>query len=200
MSENDKTVPPIPPAPEMPAAPAAPAPVSGRVSMGEEMDRAKWTMPAAVPIVIALALVAIGVFVTGYVNRSKPSATGKITKVMSVAQGDTLMVAIHMRFDNVTDSRLWIKSIQAELETADGKKYEDSAAPAVDIDRYLNGLPTLAEGRIDPLKEEMKIMPGSSQAGMIIVAFPVKQADFDGRKSLHVRMGFYDHPGMVVQQ
>jgi len=184
----------------MPAAPIAPAPVSGRIPMSEEMDRAKWTMPAAVPIMIAIVLVVIVVAVTGYVNRSKPSASGKITRVLSVAEGDTLMVAIHMKFDNVTDSRLWIKSIKAELETADGKKYEDSAAPAADIDRYLDGLPTLAEGRIDPLKEEMKIMPGSSQAGMIIVAFPVKQSDFDGRKSLHVRMGFYDHPGMVIQQ
>src|SRR5258708_11867176 len=119
MSENDKTVPRIPAPPEMPAAPVAPAPVSGRIPMGEEMDRAKWTMPAAVPIVIAIALVAIGVLVTGYANRSKPSATGKITKVMSVAEGETLMVAIHMPFDNVTDSRLWLNSIQPELENAD---------------------------------------------------------------------------------
>jgi hypothetical protein len=149
---------------------------------------------------IAVALVAITVAVIAFVYRAQPSATGKITKVAAAAQGDSVMVAIQLKFDNVTDSRLWIKSIESELETADGKKYTDSAAPAVDMDRYLQAFPALAEGKIDPLKEEMKIMPRGSLAGMIIVSFPVEKAAFDARKSLSVKMGFYDHPGMVLQQ
>ena len=110
------------------------------------------------------------------------------------------MVAVHMKFDNVTNDRLWIKGISAELETADGTKYTDSAAPAVDTVRYLEAFPALAEGKTEPLKEEMRILPGGSLAGMIIVSFPVTQAAFDARKSISVHMAFYDHPGMTLRQ
>jgi hypothetical protein len=197
MSENDK---PVSASPNPPPAGAAPIRSAGHMPITEEFDRAKWTIPPAVPIMIAVALVAITVAVIAFVYRAQPSATGKITKVAAAAQGDSVMVAIQLKFDNVTDSRLWIKSIESELETADGKKYTDSAAPAVDMDRYLQAFPALAEGKIDPLKEEMKIMPRGSLAGMIIVSFPVEKAAFDARKSLSVKMGFYDHPGMVLQQ
>jgi hypothetical protein len=191
---------------EKPASPSAPPPppgspgFTGRVPMAEEFDRAKWTLPAGVPIMIAVALVAITVALIVYTNRSKPSASGTITRVAAADQGDSVMVALHINFDNVTDSRLWIKSLKVELETADGQKFTDDAAPSGDVDRYLKAFPVLAEGRVEPLREEMKIPPKGKQTGMIVVVFPVTKAAFDGRKSLSLQMGFYDHPGMVLKQ
>ena len=195
MPENKK-----PASPSSPPLPPASSGFTGHVPITEEFDRAKWTMPAAVPIMIAVALVAITVSLIVFVNRAKPSASGTITKVAAADQTDSVMVAIQIKFDNVTENRLWIKSIKAELETADGQKLADDAAPAADVDRYLKAFPVLAEGRAEPLKEEMKIPPKGSLAGMIVVSFPVSKAVFDARKSLSVQMAFYDHPGMVLKQ
>ena len=196
MAENDNPVPSSPQPPPKPAVPTS----AGHTPITEEFDRAKWTMPAAVPIMIAAAIVVVAVALIAFVNPAKPSASGSITKVIAAAQEGSVMVAIHMKFDNVTNDRLWIKGISAELETADGTKYTDSAAPAVDTVRYLEAFPALAEGKIEPLKEEMRILPGGSLAGMIIVSFPVTQAAFDARKSISVHMAFYDHPGMTLRQ
>ena len=197
MSENEK---PASSSSKPPAPAEAPASFTGHVPITEEFDRAKWTMPAAVPILIAVAVVAIAVALLVFVNRSKPSASGTITRVAAAAQAESVMVGIQIKFDNVTENRLWIKSIKAELETADGQKLTDDAAPATDVVRYLQAFPVLAEGRIEPLKEEMKILPKGSQTGVIIVSFPVTKAAFDARKSLTVQMAFYDHPGMVLKQ
>jgi hypothetical protein len=95
---------------------------------------------------------------------------------------------------------LWIREINSEVEAADGKKYTDTAAPASDVQRYLNGAPELAQDKIDPLKAEMKIPVHASQAGMVIFAYPLTKEAFDGRKSLRVRVDFYDHAPMVLKQ
>jgi hypothetical protein len=191
MFENEKPVPPSP----VPAAHAA-----GPVPFAKELDRARWTMPAALSILIAIVAVAIVVTLVAFFNRSTPSAAGTITRVAAAPQGEGVMVAIQIKFDNMTASQLWIKSIKSELETADGQKYSDDAAAAADLDRYLQAFPVLAEQRTGPLKEEMKIPPKGALAGMIIVSFPVSKDAFDARKSLSVQMGFYDHPGMVIKQ
>lgn len=184
-----------------PPAPAKPAAgFSGNVPITEEFDRAKWTLPAAVPVTIAVVVVAIVVALVVFVNRSKPSASGSITRVAAAPQADSVMVGIQLKFDNVTDNRLWIKSLKAEMEAADGQKFNDDAAPAVDARRYIEAFPVLAESKMEALKEEMRILPGGSQRGVIVVVFPVTQAVFDSRKSLTVNVAFYDHPGMVLRQ
>lgn len=172
---------------------------AGHVPITEEMDSAKWTLPPVVPILIAVAAVAIVLAVVAYSNRQTPVASGNITKVLSSDQQDNVLVAVHLNFNNQLDKGLWIREIKSEVETADGKKYSDTAAPAVDVDRYLSGAPVLAEGKIDPLKVNVKIPAHSSQAGMVVFSYPVTKPAFDGRKSLTVRLDFYDHPAIVLR-
>jgi hypothetical protein len=198
--------------PPSPAPPSAPSPSSstqlqpqsdrglGHISMSEEMDSAKWTLPPIVPILIGLAAVAIVVGIVMFVFRAKPTTTGTIAKVIAAQQESNVLVAIHVKFDNLTDETLQIRNINAELEAADAKKYNDIAAPAVDIDRYFQAFPQLGEGRVTPLQEEWKIPAKTSQLGMAIFSYPVDKAAFDKRKSLSVRIEFYDHPTMVIQQ
>jgi hypothetical protein len=163
--------------------------------MTEEMDSPRWTLPPIVPIAIALVGVAIVVAIVAFANRPKPSATGTVTKVVSAQmEGDNTMVAVDLRFDNATEGKLWIKNISAELEAADGKKYNDSAAPAVDVNRYLTAFPVLAEAKLEPLKEEMQIPPKGAQEGMLIFSYPVKKSDFDTRKSSPFALTFTTAP------
>lgn len=180
--------------------PAGPTFDAGHVPMSEELDSPRWTLPPIVPILIALAGVAIVVGIVAFSNRPKPSATGNITKVVSAEMNDNVLVVVDLKFDNATEGKLWIKNINSEVEAPDGKKYTDTAAPSVDVDRYLQAFPALAEGKLEPLKEEMQIPPKGSQAGMVIFSYPVNKAAFDSRKSLTVRVDFYDRPAMILKK
>src|ERR1051326_1334822 len=108
MAENDTTPPQNPPQTTPAAAPtAAPAAAKktdgtyAQVPMGEEFDKAKWTMPPWQPVVIALVVVGIIVGIIAYFNRAKPAATGGIDEVTAVAvPGDSVMAAINVHFGN----------------------------------------------------------------------------------------------------
>lgn len=179
---------------------ASPTFDAGHVPMTEELDSPKWTLPPIVPILLALAGVAIVVAIVAFSNRPKPSAIGNITKVISAEMNDNVMVRVDLKFDNATEGKLWIKNISSEVQAPDGKTYTDGAAPAIDVNRYLTAFPALAEGKIEPLKEEMQIPPKGSQAGMVVFSYPVNKAAFDGRKSFAVRIDFYDRSPMVLKQ
>src|SRR6476469_10501649 len=131
---------------------AADRPDAGHIPITEEMDSAKWTLPPIVPLLIAAVVVGILVAVVALSNRTKPSASLAITKVVSAAQESNTMVAIQIKLDNQVEGPLWIKQIQAEVETPDGKKFSDNAAPAVDAPRYVEAFPPLAEANADCLK------------------------------------------------
>src|SRR5215510_5591289 len=195
---------PAPPAPKDPASSSRKSSLSitdaGHVPMTEELDSAKWTLPPIVPVLIALVAVAIVIAVVAFANRPTPHAAGNISKVISADNSGNVLVAVHLNLNNTKDDYLWIKSITGEVEGPDGKKYTDDAAPAVDLDRYLLAAPELGEGRIAPLRTEIKIPARKSQAGMVVFAFPVKKEDFDKRKSFDVRVDFHDHSSMVLKQ
>lgn len=193
---------PNPPAGNPQPSSAAPAPKSqpdaGHIPITEEMDSAKWTLPPIVPLLIAFVLVGVVVAVVMFSTRAKPSASLAITKVASIDMQGNTMAAIQVKLDNQIDKPLWIKNITAEIETPDGKKYSDNAAPSTDAARYMAAFAPLQEAKADWLKEELKIPSGNSFTGVAIFAYPVAKKDFDARKSLTLRVEPYDHPTLVV--
>jgi len=193
---------PNPPSGNPPPAGAAPAPQSqadaGHIPITEELDSAKWTLPPIVPLVVAAVLVAIVVAVIVLTNRTPPSAALAITKVVSADTDGTTMAAVQVKVDNQIDKPLWVKNISAEVETPDGKKYSDKAAPSMDAARYMAAFTPLQEAKADWLKEELKIPSKTSYNGVAIFSYPVAKKDFDARKSLTLRVQMYDHPTLVV--
>jgi len=185
--------------PPTPAAQPQP-PDAGHVPMTEEFDRARWTLPPLVPILIALALVAVVVFLVTYSNRPQPVASGSIVKVVRVDQQGTTMAAVQVRIDNKIEKQLWIKNITSELETADGSKYPDHAAPSREAARYLQAFPALREIQSDSLHEELKIPSGTSFTGYTVFSYPISPSEFDKRKSLTVTIDMYDQPSLVIKQ
>jgi hypothetical protein len=177
---------------------AASAPNAGHIPITEEMDSAKWTLPPIVPLLVAAVLVAILVSVVVLSNKTKPSASLAITKVVSAAQEGNTMVAIQIKLDNQVEGPLWIKEIKAEVETADGKKYSDSAAPGVDGPRYMEAFPALQEAKADWLKEDLKIPTKTSFNGVAIFSYPVAKDAFDKRKQITLRIQLYDRPTLVA--
>lgn len=202
MPDDTKPTPPPPSNPPNANAPVKPkpadAPDAGHIPITEEMDSAKRTLPPIAPLLVAAAIVGILVAVVVLSNRTKPSASLAITKVVSAAQESNTMVAIQIKLDNQVEGPLWIKQIQAEMEAPDGKKYSDSAAPAVDAPRYVEAFPALGEAKADWLKEDLKIPTKTSFNGVGIFSFPVDKAAFDKRKQVTVRIQLYDRPTLVA--
>src|SRR5947209_19121880 len=70
-----------------PPSPKPEAPDAGHVPMTEEMDSAKWSLPPIVPVLIALALVAIAVAIyTVHGTRFVPRPNGKVVGVTVAEQ------------------------------------------------------------------------------------------------------------------
>lgn len=182
------------------APPTANAPEYAHVPMAEEFDRAKWTLPPIVPVLIAAGVVAVIIAVVSFTNRPKPVVAGTITKIASADQDGNTMAAVQVKLDNVIEKQIWIKSIDSELETADGKKYTDHAAAASDASLYFKAFPALAEATAEPLREELKIPAKTSFTGVSVFSYPIDTKNFDQRKSLTLRIQLYDQPTVVVKQ
>jgi hypothetical protein len=140
------------------------------------------------------------VAVVSFTTRAKPVAAGAITKVASVDQETSTMVAIQVKLDNKIQKQLWIKDIRSELETAGGQKFIDHVGSAAEAASYLKSFPPLQEAKADPLREELKIPAGTSYTGFTVFSYPVSKAVFDARKSLTVRIEMYDQPTLVVKE
>jgi hypothetical protein len=186
MPENATPTPPPVNAPKTPATPSQGD--AGHIPITEEMDSAKWTLPPIAPLLVAAVLVAVVVALIVLSNRSTPSASLAITKVATADQQGNTMVAIQVKLDNQIDKPLWVRDISAEVETADGKKHNDKAAPSVDAPRYMEAFPPLAEAKADWLKDDLKIPSKTSFTGVAIFSYPVDKAAFDSRKSLTLRV------------
>jgi hypothetical protein len=193
--------PPVPPASSVkPAvAPAAPADI-GHMPMSEEFDSAKWTLPPIVPVLIAAAAVAVIVAIVMFTNRPTPILSGSIAKVAAADMDANTLVAVKLQLNNVIDKQIWIKGVTSELETADGKKYKDSAAPSGDVPRYMQAAPALAEAEAEPIKAELKIPARTSYIGSAVFSYPVDKKTFDARKGLTIRVQIYDQPTVVLKQ
>src|SRR5262245_21639657 len=110
---------------------------AGHVPMSEELDRAKWTLPPIVPVLIAAGLVPLVVVTFGLPMHGKPVAAGTVVKLTTAEQEGNTMVGVQVKRDNKIENLISIKDISSELKTADGNKYPDHAAPDMDAGRYL---------------------------------------------------------------
>jgi hypothetical protein len=172
---------------------------AGHVPMTEELDDARHSLPNFVPVVIALAIIAVVVAAAAYLLRAKPVASGTIDAVYAVEQmsHSTSFVAFNVTLRNTTDKMLYIKDIKGEISTPAGS-FVDDAAGASDYDRYLAAYPDLKPVVKAPLKVETKIAPGASIEGTVLVNFPVTRADFDKRTGVAVTIIPYDHPPINI--
>jgi hypothetical protein len=185
--------------PEQATRTAASEPIT-EFHIGEEFGTAKRNLPPVGILVICIAAVAIVVGIFAFRERPRPQGAGSIDFVSAatVPGQDMILAAITMTLRNTTRSPLWIRTLKAQLTTADGKTFEDDAASAVDLDRYFQAFPALKESAESPLSPETKLPAGSEQRGTIIVGFKLTKETFDQRKSLTVTIQPYDQRLPVV--
>lgn len=201
MAENS----PSPPAPGRAPGPSArPTPPQaevvrpGHMPMGEEFDRAKWTLPPMKIVAIGIGVIAVALLVVGFLFRAKPVGKASIDDVTAVqTQSNSVLVAINVSLTNVAEKPLYIHTVKAGLETDKGK-WSDDAASIADFERYFQAFPDLRTHAIEPLKPETKIATGGEAKGTVIVSFPVTKEEFDGRKSLSVTVEPYDQRPITI--
>lgn len=166
----------------------------------EEFGTAKRSLPPAMPVAIAIVLVAVVIAIIAYTNRAKPAAQASINGVWfsQPANMPSPMILVEVTLHNVGEKTLYIKDIKADVMTDQGGQ-SDEAASASDYGRYLLAYPALS-GHAAPLKVEMKIPPGAAQTGSVMVSLPVTQQQFDARKDLTVTIQPYDQAPIVLHE
>jgi hypothetical protein len=178
----------------------APAPVRGSdFNISEEFGTAKKNLPPVKILAIAVGAVAVVAIVMALLQRSTSMASGAISDVVAVEvpNQNLVMVAINLSMVNHGEKPYWIHSMEATLETAEGK-FSDQPASAADFDRYFQAFPDLKQHALAALKTETKIEVGGQASGTILVTFPVTQQAFANRKSLTVTIQPYDQPVPLV--
>jgi hypothetical protein len=182
-----------------PVPPAASEPIN-EFHIGEEFGTAKRNLPPAGIVLICIAIIAVIVGIFAFKERPKPQGAGLIDFVSAaeVPGQNMTLIAITMTLRNTAERPLWIKTIKAQLITADDKTFDDEAASAVDLDRYYQAFPVLKESSEPPLSPEAKLLAGAEQRGTIIVSFRISKVAFDQRKSLIVTIQPYDQVLPVV--
>lgn len=181
---------------------------AGHVPISEEFDSPRRTLPAALPLAIALVVVVVFIVGVAYIFRSKPVAQGRILSVFLAQKKEPpkkdepaamSMLAIQISLKAVGNKPLYIKDITADLTTG-GNSYSDDAASPSDWDRYFQAYPDLRDHAMKPVAVEDKIPPGTEERGTVVVTFPVDQGQFDARKSLTVTVQPYDEKPIVLKE
>ena len=189
---------------DQPAPPATPKPTSAEpvtdFNIGDEFGTAKRNLPPARILLICIAAVALIVGIFAFKQRAKPQGGGSIDFVtaVEVPGQNVILSAVTITLHNSGNRPLWIRTLKAQLTTADGKTFDDEAASGVDLDRYSQAFPVLKENAQAALFPETKIMPKGELKGTIVVSFPVTKQVFDERKALAVSIQPYDQPLPVV--
>jgi hypothetical protein len=169
------------------------------INVTQDMAAPERKLPPVKILLITLAGLAVVLAIYGFLGRAKPQGAGSVDNIAAVElpNQNAMLVAITVTLHNSGEKPLWIHTLQGKLKTS-SNEYSDVAASAVDFDRYFQAFPSLKQNSLAPLMPETKILPGKETKGTVIVSFPVRQDEFDKRRSLSVSVQPYDQPLPVV--
>jgi hypothetical protein len=183
--------------PSNPEAPLIPQP-DAFAHIGEEHGTGSKNLPPAklVGIILGVLIVAIGI--AAFLFRAKSPASGSIDDLLvaDIQDQNAVMLAINVTIRNDDKTEYKMRSISAELETANNT-YTDNPSSAIDFERYLQAFPALNVNAIPQLQTQT-IESGGQRSGRIIVSFPVNAAEFEKRKALRVKISAFGEPVPLV--
>jgi hypothetical protein len=186
------------PTPPPPIPASSPDPQT-EFNIGEEYGTARKSLPPVGIVAISILVVVAIAAAYALTHRAHPLSSGSIGDIVSVEVPgqDMVMVAVNISLQNNSDKPSIIHTIQASIDTGTDK-LSDSAAPAVDAQRYFEAFPALKAQALDVLTAETQLTPGAKVSGTVVVSFPVKADAFAARKSLTVTVTPYDELPVVM--
>jgi len=188
------------------------------VSMSEEMDSARWSLPPIIPVLVALVVIAV--IVGSYAYRQRPGiiSTGTVdafrtfpvhTESARMPQPggmvatpevyDQMLVMAHVTIKNASPKQtLYIKSVDAKLTNADGTEMTTTQAAKSDQDQLFGYYKQLADFQMQPISLETRILPGQSVTGMTVFSFGITTDAWKSRKDFTISISFYDQNPLVL--
>jgi hypothetical protein len=184
----------------MAGTPTPPQPPPRQRNAYDEFGTATRNLPPVAPVAVAIVLVAIVVAILVYVNRARPAAQASIDGIYfsQPAGMPSPMILFAVTLRNTSDKTLYIKDLSAAIQTDQGNQSDDAAA-ARDYERYIAAYPDL-QGHGHPLAVEMKIPPGATQQGTVLISPSVTKEQFDARKDATVTIQPYDQRPIVLHE
>ena len=112
---------------------------------------------------------------------------------------DDLYVLTTLHIDNRSKMPLTIDDITAVLTPSDDSDPTTaSAIPQTGLDGMYVTFPALKPLSGPPLPRETTIQPGDHAEGMVMLHFPVAEADWNSRKSATVTISFYHQDPLTL--
>jgi hypothetical protein len=111
---------------------------------------------------------------------------------------DFLYVLTTVRIDNHLKVPLFINDITGTFTAQDDTGTETSAIEKNDLANMFVTFPALKPLASDPLLRESSIQPASHAEGMVLLALPITEADWNQRKSATVTITFYQQGTLTV--
>jgi hypothetical protein len=113
---------------------------------------------------------------------------------------DVLYVLATVRIDNHLKIPLTIDDISGTITPPDNTTDPTtvSAVQKMDLDNVYMAFPALKPLSSQPLTRETSIEPGGHAEGMVLLNFPLTEADWSQRKSASVTISFYHQEPFTV--
>lgn len=176
-----------------------PEPDAAHVPMTEEFDSFKHTMPSAVPLAIAMALVVVVVGIFAYFLRDKPVVAGTIDDAFAVTVPDqnSSLAIVNLSLQNAIKKPLRLVNVSIAVHTK-GADFKDNFGSVADFPRYFQAFPELEQHAKPGLVRDLRLAPGEKTVGSVIVSFPLTQQEFDARDSLTATLIFDNYPAVKI--
>jgi hypothetical protein len=180
---------------------------------GEELT--KGSTNVLVPIIIAVVVVGVAIFLYAWLGEKPNPATGEVTNVIAHpmhretsgldAAGaampkdvfEQVLVFAHVKLHNRTKEPLFLHQIMINATLDDGIHTSYVAAPT-EYERAFMGYPEIAALHGKPLATEQTVDGGQTVEGDVLASFRLTKQEWDARKGLDFTFGFRYQPVLKV--
>jgi hypothetical protein len=174
-----------------------------------QSERRSYLVPALIAVVVLAAFLGFFYLRTpmriadGTVTHTAVLPTHTVFKTGSKVVGaqetaeDDLYVLASVQIDNHLKVPLFISDITGAVTTTDDNVTTTSAIEKNDLANLYFTFPALKPLASDPLLRESAIRPGEHAEGMVLLAFPLTESDWNSRKSAAVTVEF-EHQGSIT--
>ncbi|HWB32019.1 MAG TPA: hypothetical protein VG714_02480 [Acidobacteriaceae bacterium] len=112
---------------------------------------------------------------------------------------DNLYVLATVRIKDNLSMPLFIKDLTGSMTSADDADQTSSAVEKDDLNAVYTAFPALKPMSGPPLLREIRIPPGGSAEGMVLLQFKATDADWKQRKAASITIAFYHQDPMTVE-
>ncbi len=121
----------------------------------------------------------------------------KLVGHQQVSQDDLYVLAT-VRIDDRLHGPLFLSDITATLTTSDGTVLNTSATEKNDIEPVYSAFPQVRAAGSPLLLRESTIPTGQHAEGMVMLHFPITQADWTNRQSATLTVTFYHQGSFTI--